>query len=221
MSTQAQALPGASAQGQRMPQFVKRLEVQQPRPGEFTVDDLQWIYIKDRGVSFMVAGFHKERLDDFVRGECARGDTAINREKKSDNLSPGVLLNLICRCKYAALRKTSQKQKAALPIHEHQGRRSNLVTGQTVKKGCSYCFSVKEYARLAGIIVVKFVANQQEGMCATMKHINAEGQQAHAGLTMHVPHTDEVRDFITARLKANCSTKTILKGKLIRVFVSR
>jgi hypothetical protein len=81
------------------------------------------------------SGFHKEWLDDFVLGECARGDTAINREKKGDNLSPGVLLNLICRCKYAALRKTGQKQKAALPIHEHQGRRSNLVTGQTVKKG--------------------------------------------------------------------------------------
>jgi hypothetical protein len=119
-----------------MPALFLSLEVQQPRPGEFTVDDLGWMHAKDRGVNFVVAGFQKGRLDDFVRGECTRGDTVINTESKGDTASIGVLINLVCRCKYACLIKTAAKQKAALPIHEHQGRRSKFVTGQTVKKGC-------------------------------------------------------------------------------------
>jgi hypothetical protein len=212
MFTPAQALPGASAKHSRVPEFVRTLEVQQPHPGEFTIDDLQWVQTNNRGVSGMVAGFHKDRLDDFVRGECTRGDTAINRERKGNT---ALLVNLVCRCKYAAHRKTADRQKAALHIHEHQGRCSKLVTGQTVKKGCGYCFTVKEYAKHPGLVIVKFTGKQGEGMCATMLHVDTEGQQVHAGLKMHMPHTAEVRDFITARLKANCATKTILKGKFI------
>jgi hypothetical protein len=162
MLTQAQVLPGAPAKSSRVPEFVKTLEVQQPRPGEFTIDDLKWFQTNNRGVSGMVAGFHKERLDDFVRGECTRGDTAIKKESKGDTV---LLVNLVCRCKYAAHRKTADKQKAALPIHEHQGRRSKLVTGQTVKKGCGYCFTVKKYAKLPGLIIMKVMGNQVEGMC--------------------------------------------------------
>jgi hypothetical protein len=78
---------------------------------------------------------------------------------------------------------------------------------------------VKEDVKLAGVLIVKFVVEQGKGLCATMSHVDAEGRPVHAGLTMHVPHTDEVRDFITARLKANCATKTVLKGKLIHVCI--
>jgi hypothetical protein len=76
---------------------------------------------------------------------------------------------------------------------------------------------VKEYAKHPGLVIVKFTGNQEEGMCATMLHVDAEGQQEHAGLKMHMPHTAEVRDFITARLKANFATKTILKVNSFRV----
>jgi hypothetical protein len=70
-----------------------------------------------------------------------------------------------------------------------------------VKKGYGQCFTVKEYAKHAGGLIAMFMGNQDEGVCATMMHVDAEGQQVHAGLTMHMPHTDEVRDFITAPLK--------------------
>jgi hypothetical protein len=142
MATQAQDLPGEASKHSRVPEFVKKLEVQQPRLGEFTVNDLPWMHAKDRGVSIMVAAFHKERLDDFVSGECRRGDTAINRGSKGDTASAGVLVNLVCRCKYAAITKMADKQKSAMPIHEHHGRRSKLVTGQTVKKVTAAFFTV-------------------------------------------------------------------------------
>jgi hypothetical protein len=116
MFTPAQVLPGASAKHSRVPEFVRTLEVQQPHPGEFTIDDLQWVQTNNRGVPGMVAGFHKDRLDDFVRGECTRGDTAIKRESKGNT---ALLVNFVCRCKYAAHRKTADKQKAALPINEY------------------------------------------------------------------------------------------------------
>jgi hypothetical protein len=36
-----------------------------------------------------------------------------------------------------------------------------------------------------------------------MSHVDAEGQQVHAELKMHMPHTAQAQDFITARHSAS------------------
>jgi hypothetical protein len=45
-----------------------------------------------------------------------------------------------------------------------------------------------------------------------MLHIDADGQNVHEGLILHVRHTEEIEQFIVARLKAGCWVKTMLKG---------
>jgi hypothetical protein len=89
-----------------------------------------------------------------------------------------------------------------------------LVDGQTMEKGCGCCFHLKESSKHPGLDTVKCMGTDEEGVCATI-HVDAEGQQVHAGLKMHMPHTAEEREFIDdiiARLNAQCATKTILKG---------
>jgi hypothetical protein len=76
-SRRKQGLQGAPAQDPRMPQFVKTVEVQEPRPDEVTVDDLPWMYTKDRGKSCVqktCGGWIPQRAIGWVCawGECPR-----------------------------------------------------------------------------------------------------------------------------------------------------
>lgn len=78
---------------------------------------------------------------------------------------------------------------------------------------------VKQYAKHPGMAIIKFVAKDgvaPADLCRTMQHLDTTGVNVHDGLTMHVSHTTEMREFVTARLKANCSTRTVLKGALLR-----
>jgi hypothetical protein len=62
----------------------------------------------------------------------------VNREERGADRT-GLLTDLVCFCKYAPFKNTAQKQKPARPIHEHQGHRSNLVTGQGVMPARPWC----------------------------------------------------------------------------------
>lgn len=212
------ALPDAKAT--RVPSFVKTLTLQNPAPSSFSVLDLAWSTVQERNKYFQVAAVPVDRLQDFFTGEGERGSsvpgcTLLNIETKSQTEAPGVLTRLVVRCKYGHLRKTAQKEKAARPINEHQGDRNALSLGLSIKKGCGYEFTVKRYAKHPGMAVIKFVSEEgvaPDGLCSAMRHLNPSGVNVHEGLTMHVPHTNEMREFVAARLKSNCSTRTVLKG---------
>jgi hypothetical protein len=96
-----------------------------------------------------VVAIPKDRIHDFVGGENERGNTTINMEVKSSQQCPGVPTSLVGRCCYGRLRKTAQKEKAATPITQVDGRRSKISMGQSIKKGCLYAFTIKEYSRAA------------------------------------------------------------------------
>lgn len=50
--------------------------VQYPPQGPFSVDELDWAEILDHQKHNKVVSFPRDRLDDFVDGEAARGETA-------------------------------------------------------------------------------------------------------------------------------------------------
>jgi hypothetical protein len=56
----------------------------------------------------------------------------------------GLLLSVlentaVCLNRCVEPRMTARTHEAVLPIHEHQGRRSKLVTGQTTKQTGNHC----------------------------------------------------------------------------------
>lgn len=221
-------LPVAVPSGVRVPTYVKTLTLQHPNQARFSVLDLEWTTVHENRQFFQVAAIPVNRLEDFLAGEGERGSTGVpgssllNVESKSTKEAPGVLTRLVVRCKYGQLRKKAHKEKASLPmdIVEQQGlQRSALILGRSIKKGCCYEFTVKRYATHPGMAIIKFVSKDGAAagdLCSTMQHLDASGVAVHNGLTQHVPHTQEVRDFITERLKANCSTRTVLKGAFLR-----
>lgn len=72
---------------------------------------------------------------------------------------------------------------------------------------------MKEYPKIAGVIVIKLMVDQEQGWCMAMQHVYTKDVAAHAGLMMHVPHIDGYKEFILYCLKDNCSTRTILKER--------
>jgi hypothetical protein len=85
----------------------------------------------------------------------------------------------------------------------------------SVKRGCKYRFVVKEYTLIPGTAIIKFGAEGMEvgsDLCSTMLHVAEDGLPAHEGLGAHVPHSDEMRLFVTDWLKAGCQVKVIRDG---------
>jgi hypothetical protein len=92
--------------------------------------------------------------------------------------------------------------------------------GQSVKKGCGYHFFIEEYSKVPDVLFIKYPCKEREEHhqpCSSMLHIGANGQNVHEGLTLHVQHSEDIEQFIVARVKAECCTKTILKGVQLRL----
>jgi hypothetical protein len=178
--------------GSRVPECAKTLEAQQPGPGLLNAEDLEWSKIMDRGNTYMVAAIPKDRLEDFVAGEGERGCTIINVAHKSDNRSVGLVTDLVCECKYGCHKGTTRKRKAETPLTEAQGRRSKIMMHDSIKKGCKYQFTAKEYQKHEGVLFIKFRAYGEDvnGLCLGMHHISDDGYPAHEGLDIHVPHSE-------------------------------
>jgi hypothetical protein len=210
---QQHAKAGKSA---RLPSFVNDLACQAPPAGIFSAKELLWSKVRHRGGMCNVVAIPKDRIHDFVGGKNERGNTTINMEVKSSQQCPGVPTSLVGWCCYGKLRETAQKEKAATPITQVDGRRSKISMGQSIKKGCLYAFTIKESSRKEGMVIIKFMCDDG-GQCSTMEHADAAGNHVHMDLTMHVPHTDEVKAVILARLKAGACTKTVLKGALLNL----
>lgn len=94
--------PQQSVLKARIPEFATTCQLQNPAPGPFSVEDIEWKQVLERGKAFMVAAILKDRLPDFLSGEGARGDTVINTANKSDSRSAGVATDLACECNMAA-----------------------------------------------------------------------------------------------------------------------
>lgn len=199
----------------RVPAWTMRCNVQTPDAGPFNVLDLEWMFVAERKSHFKVAAFSKDRLNDFLDGEADQGCTLINTESKADKRTPGVITDLTGSCKYGCFAKVASKEKAKLPLTNVKGPRSKIIMGQSVKKGCCYNFFIKEYSKVPDVFFIKYpckVHEEHQHPCRSMLHMDADGQNVHEGLTLHVRHTEEIEQFIVARLKAGCCVKTILKG---------
>jgi hypothetical protein len=203
--------------GTRVPEFAKELEAQELGPGLFDTEDLEWSKILDRGNFYMVAAIPKHKLEDFVAGEGERGCTNINVAHKSDNRSVGLVTDLVCECKYGCHKGTARKRKAATPLTEAPGRRSKIVMHDSIKKGCKYQFTAKEYHKHEGVLFIKFRADSEDknGLCLGMQHISDDGCSAHEGLDIHVPHTEEVHSFVSERVKSGVQVKVIQDGNAL------
>jgi hypothetical protein len=172
---QQHAQAGKSA---RLPPFVNDLACQAAPAGIFSAKELLWTKVRDRGGMCNVVAIPKDRIHDFVGRENKCGNTTINMYVKSTQQCLGVPTCLVGRCCYGTLRKIAQKEKAATPVTQVDGHRSKISMGQSIKKGCLYAFTIKEYSREEGMVIIKFMCDDG-GQCSTMEHADAAGNHVH------------------------------------------
>jgi hypothetical protein len=80
------------------------------------------------------------------------------------------------------------------------------------KVECGYRFTIKEFCKFPGKVFIKFAHSDGEGLCQTMRHLLADGTEAHEGCSDHINHTEEIYKFVVEKLKAGCQVKVVLEG---------
>jgi hypothetical protein len=215
--------PHCGAAG-RLPKFVSNLPLQLPPVGVFSVHDLNWCEVTVNKASSLAAAVRENRLQDFVQGEERRGRCTLNLWTLRAE-GQAVLLNKRAECLYAAPKQGNQKQrKLLLPSEKAQpteegkeARLGSLQKGTSVKKDCAYRFTVKEYSRRLGHVIIKFPCGPQDTIqnCRSMQHNTAAGMPAHDGEESHkLQYTEEIKELVIDKLKAHVMPKVIKQGGL-------
>jgi hypothetical protein len=201
----------------RTPKYVFSLAVQTPESKMLTTEDLEWTDVIEKGQNFKVAAIPIDRLDSFVAGESARGETTVYCWNKGCKTT-GHLKNMIGCCAYGKLKgkeRIRQREKTLAEAATGK-RRSKVAMGESVKVGCNYGFTVKEFAAKPNVAYIKYPRSKTEVLaeicCRSMQHINDAGAPAHEGHAEHVVHTEGVHDLVVDRLKSGCSVKATIYG---------
>jgi hypothetical protein len=196
----------------RLPAFAYELREQEPRAGPFSVHDLAWTDVTQMKLVFKSAAISKWRLQDFLDGEGVRGQTKVKCSKHCG--SDGLLTDLVAECDYGHLKGTARQAAWNSSVSNALGhkRRRKLAMHDSKKVECGYRFTIKEFCKLPGTVFIKFAHSDGEGLCQTMRHVLADGTEAHKGRTDHISHTEEMYQFVVEKLKAGCQVKVVLEG---------
>lgn len=223
-----QFLPDNSVKG-ALPAFARHIAVQNPPPGPFAAQDLQWQVVMDDGRRSLAAAFSMKRMDDFLEGEAHAGSCRVDLHifKKA---TEAVLFNHRGACVFAAPKKKDQQQRklmmaSAAPqpcVSGTEARRNKLQRGTTCKLDCGYHFFAKEYAKRKGLVVIKFPCKEGDTVqsCTSMQHRTPAGLVAHttADAQQHLrEYTAEMRELVIGKLKAHIKSQIIRAGMLSEV----
>jgi hypothetical protein len=206
----------------RLPGFVSTLVLQNPALPKFSKEDLQWQHIPGTPHSALVAAFPRSQLECFRRGEEERQNCQLllsSHRKPTD----GVLAALEGTCCFAGPQHSEQKERQQLaPSSDPQivtaGRRARKgahQSGTSCKKGCSYHFFAKVYAKCADTVIVKFPCSGNDTVhtCPSMQHILPTGQVGHEDEDHHkLKYTEEIEQFVLPRLRAQMKASVIMSG---------
>lgn len=226
----------------RLPAFVHRLRLQTPPEGAFDSSAVQWQVIRDGKHWAHAAAFPEARLDDFLKGEAARGGCRLRQA--SHGCTGSLTRNDRVACCYAADRHAVRVQRQqllpseapALTADGKAGRKNANQRGTGFAKGCIYCCFVKSYKKLPGIVIVKFACPGPEAqiaaeaasalsaksivpaifagdMCPSMGHTLVNGAPAHVGERLHQQeHTPDAVKLVLAKLRGRMKTGMIKAG---------
>lgn len=201
----------------RLPFFVHSLLLQKPLPGQFTVDDLEWSFVEDRGHKALAAAIPEDRVSDFQAGEAERGKTRVHRHGQGRRRE-GLILQQRATCMFERPRHPEQQKRQRLEASAPTVRFSKTQAGNSCKRGCVYCFYVKKYAKVPGVVVLKFPCEDGDtrSSCRAMQHVTREGVVAHTELHTHHlrKYTDEVTQLVIQKLRMEVKPATIISGAL-------
>jgi hypothetical protein len=141
-----------------------------------------------------------------------RGWTKVSCSKHCG--SDGLLTDLVAECDYGHLKGTARQAawNSSISNPSCHKRRRKLAMHGSKKVECIYRFTIKEFAKIPGTVFIKFAHSEGEGLCQTMRHVLADGTEAHEGRTDHINHTEEMYLFVVEKLKAGCKVKVVLEG---------
>lgn len=201
--------------------------IQAPPPGSFTVHDLRWQQVQFGCRPSLAAAVPMNRVPDFQEGESQRGMTRVHLYvHHAAKEGTCMMLDKRGTCIFAAPRKVGhqarQSTHVSAPPEAYQPgakpRCSKLQLGTSCKKGCTYKFTAKSYARAAGVAILKFACEPGDTTetCAAMQHLTAAGCVAHTGADTHHlwQHNEDVTDLIISQLKTAMKPALIKAGVL-------
>lgn len=206
-----------------LPRYVRDLHLQTPQHGPFDRDNLKWELGEERQQWALVAAVALHRVKDFLAGEGERGGCRVQlRVVNGQGAKRGV-------CSYARpTHKHEQVQQELTKMDDPQpslpqgepvpegytARRGTLQMKRSARVGCQYHFFVQTYSKVPGVAIFKFPCDKGDCVrsCFLMQHVKKGGAPAHAGLRKHVRYTDEILDWILARLKVHMKPALIMSG---------
>lgn len=191
-----------------------------PDPGVFDIDCPQLVLkVGDvacvRMVNATTFGIHRDRLEDFVKGEEERGCcTLLTNHVYHDKYKPGNVVGANMLCSRGKERKESHQKKAASApvLQQSEGtRRSKINLGESSKLGCTYSLSWHEYLRQDGhSAVAVFVKNNglhvKEGETTPVHGLGSD-----AADHLRLPLTDECKRFVWGELVQRSTQQQIIQ----------
>ena len=205
-----------------LPKFVRGMMLQMPAPGPFSANDITWSKIQDNGKSAWAAAFEEKRYTDFQQGEAQRGCCRINCTA-AQGKTAGLLTNDKACCCYATERHKARRQRqqaapsdAPQPVKEGAtARRGALQNGMDLHSDCQYRFTVKQYCKAPGTVIIKFPAGDEAAVsdCKAQQHLSSSGMPAHSGDHRHaLTHHPDVEEIVLAKLRAGTKPSIIKEG---------
>lgn len=223
------------ASSSKMPVYVKKLEIQVPDAGHFTVNHLTWQHVESGHTESpysLVAAIPHNRLYDFLGGEEDRGKCFINLNNKNDKKrSKHILLKKESECIFGSVRSSEQKERQNMMASDEpkatktgkKGRHNKLQDGTSCKMDCSYRFFAVRYDNAhRDKVILRFPATKQDtaATCRAMKHLyrspNGSEEATDHGQQLcqhhlHV-HQDDIRDFIIEKIRQDTKPAAIISG---------